>query len=112
MKIKAKVIEHDGKKRTIAQWARVAGISPGVLRKRLSRGWSMANALTGIAPPRTAERATRPTVSKGAVAVAVDEAVARDLARTALIALEERRAVKEAELRLLQDAINALYAVV
>lgn len=41
-----RVIEHDGRKQTIAQWAREVGMSRQTLRNRLEAGWSIQDALT------------------------------------------------------------------
>lgn len=42
-------ITHSGRRQTVAQWARDVGLSPRLLRYRLSAGWPVADAL---APPR------------------------------------------------------------
>jgi hypothetical protein len=39
-------LEHEGKRQTIAQWAREGGIDPSTLRGRVMRGWSLERALT------------------------------------------------------------------
>lgn len=40
-----RILELDGKSRTLAEWARHAGMSAGVLRGRLTRGWSLDEAI-------------------------------------------------------------------
>lgn len=39
-------LEYEGKRQTIAQWARAVNLSPSVLRGRLCRGWELERALT------------------------------------------------------------------
>jgi hypothetical protein len=39
-------IEYNGKRLTLAQWSRRAGISPAVIRSRIYRGWPIERALT------------------------------------------------------------------
>jgi hypothetical protein len=39
-------VEHDGRRLTIAQWAREVGIGPGTIRHRLDAGWPSDRALT------------------------------------------------------------------
>lgn len=46
-----RVLDAFGTKRTLAQWARIAEISPNALRQRLSRGWSPERALTQTLRP-------------------------------------------------------------
>lgn len=50
-------IEHDGKRMTIAQWARAAGIRRVTLHARLRRGWPMERALQPIGAPSNASLA-------------------------------------------------------
>jgi hypothetical protein len=38
--------EHDGKRLTVAQWARVLGLQVSTIHKRLDRGWPPERALT------------------------------------------------------------------
>ncbi|MBU4609152.1 hypothetical protein IMZ29_00855 [Achromobacter sp. GG226] len=38
-------VEHDGRRLTIAEWARETGLAPHVIRKRLNKGWSVEAAL-------------------------------------------------------------------
>lgn len=45
-KLNNKVIEFDGEKLCIAQWARKFGINDSTLRERLKRGWNIKDALT------------------------------------------------------------------
>jgi hypothetical protein len=40
------VIEHDGKKMTVSQWARSIGLKPHTLAYRLRSGWSIEDALS------------------------------------------------------------------
>lgn len=39
------IVEHDGKRLCVAEWAELAGISADVLRNRLNRGWSIEEAM-------------------------------------------------------------------
>lgn len=39
-------LEHDGKRLTVAQWARVLGVRPHMIHDRLNAGWSAERALT------------------------------------------------------------------
>jgi hypothetical protein len=39
-------LEHDGKRLTVAQWARVLGLQVSTIHKRLDRGWPPERALT------------------------------------------------------------------
>lgn len=48
---RARVIEVEGVRRTIAGWARALGVDRGVVRGRLKRGWEPARAVTE--PPGT-----------------------------------------------------------
>lgn len=41
-----RIIKHDGKEQTLAQWSRVTGIGSTTLRSRLNRGWPVSKALT------------------------------------------------------------------
>lgn len=40
------VLEHDGRKATVAEWAREIGMTAATLRNRVQRGWSIAEALS------------------------------------------------------------------
>lgn len=40
-----RIIEHDGEKHSIAEWARIKGISRNTLNKRLINGWSIEKSL-------------------------------------------------------------------
>jgi len=42
----SRLVAHDGRTLTVAQWGEETGIRPGVIWFRLSRGWSAAEALT------------------------------------------------------------------
>jgi len=39
-------ISHDGAERTVAEWARIAGVSFRTMSKRIARGWDMARAVS------------------------------------------------------------------
>lgn len=39
-------LEHDGKKMIISNWERELGLNSGVIKRRLKRGWSIAEALS------------------------------------------------------------------
>jgi hypothetical protein len=39
------ILMHDGKSRTITEWAAIAGLSRSALRTRLQRGWTLESAL-------------------------------------------------------------------
>jgi hypothetical protein len=56
-----RVIAHAGAKRTLAEWARFAGISTSCLRHRLSSGWPMDAALA-----HSADRSASNVRTKGA----------------------------------------------
>lgn len=42
----SRVIEHDGLRLTLTQWARRNGLRPSTIKERLKRGWSPTQALT------------------------------------------------------------------
>lgn len=42
------IVEHDSRSLTLAQWARELNVNTSTLRKRLSRGWSVAQAFRGF----------------------------------------------------------------
>jgi len=48
-----RVIEHDGKRKTISKWAKELGMTAGAIVNRLARGWSIEKALK---TPRTRRR--------------------------------------------------------
>lgn len=39
------ILEHDGVKRTAAEWGRISGVDPSVIRGRLKMGWSVPEAI-------------------------------------------------------------------
>lgn len=39
-------LEYNGERKTIAEWARVVGINPRVIAKRIRNGWTVERALT------------------------------------------------------------------
>ncbi len=39
------LIEHDGQRKTLTQWARAAGLHPNTIRLRLRNGWTMEEAM-------------------------------------------------------------------
>lgn len=41
-----RIVEHNGRAQTIAQWSRESGVSQRQIWKRLTRGWSMHDTLT------------------------------------------------------------------
>ena len=41
-------IEYDGRRQTVAQWARESGLHPSTVRHRLKAGWPMERALTRL----------------------------------------------------------------
>ena len=50
---KERILEHNGKAQSIADWARDLGCNSSVLHQRLFRGWDIARALgTPVRPPR------------------------------------------------------------
>lgn len=52
------LVEHDGQKRCVAEWAEITGIHPETIRNRLHRnGWTAERALT--TPPRPIRKATK-----------------------------------------------------
>jgi hypothetical protein len=42
------LIEWDGRTQTLAEWSRETGFSRDAIKKRLDRGWSVAESLTGM----------------------------------------------------------------
>lgn len=46
-------IEYNGEIKTIAEWAKIAGIERSVLRGRIDRGWTIEKALTTLVNPRS-----------------------------------------------------------
>jgi hypothetical protein len=105
MKFVAKVIEHDGKKRTVAQWAKIAGVTKDAFRRRLGRGWPMINALNGTPPAiERAHKARKFIISP--LSFGTDARVT-----DALAALNDQLAERETEVKALQVAIAALNAL-
>ncbi|MGJ3264870.1 MAG: hypothetical protein ACFE0R_16715 [Salinarimonas sp.] len=45
------LVEHNGERRTLDEWARLTGIGRGTLAYRLRTGWPIARALTEPVPP-------------------------------------------------------------
>lgn len=53
---KNRTIEYAGQSRCLSEWSEALGLSRGILRDRLKRGWPVARVLTeGVAPERLAE---------------------------------------------------------
>lgn len=49
-------LEHNGKKQTVAQWAKELGMKPDKLRARLRYGWSVHRALAEGNTPQPADQ--------------------------------------------------------
>ena len=46
-----RVIEHDGQRKILIEWAEAVNMKPGTLGARLAKGWSVAQALTQPVAP-------------------------------------------------------------
>ncbi len=50
---KNRIIQHDGQSMCLYEWARATGLSPQLIRWRLSHGWSIKRTLSKQVNPRT-----------------------------------------------------------
>lgn len=57
-KVKQRIIEVGGRSMPLKAWAKLAGVSPGVIHSRLGNGWTEAQAV-GVEPPPSSEKRQR-----------------------------------------------------